>query len=131
MCTDISQDTTLLLWGGAMVRIAKDRDGIPEIVAHPVPDMPVVRFRQAKAPYTCTLHLVDGRHVNVDLACAEHWGDIQSCFPDECRKWPALGWGNDSDGHIEIDHVTDDNDREIPMDEFKQDVEDFIVYHED
>ena len=38
--------------------------------------------------------------------------------------------GNDCDGHIKILKVTDKNDKEIPMDEFRQDVSDFIVYFE-
>ena len=121
---------TLILWGDAIVRVTKKPDShTAEIVAYPSKSMSVT-FRQARAPYTCVLHLVDGRRIPVDLACQEHWGDIQTCYPDECRKWPALGWGNDSDGHVEIDHVTDESGATIPMDEFERDIQDFTVYHE-
>ena len=113
-----------------IVRIARDEDtGRIEIVAHPSRARSV-SFRQAREPYECTLHLADGRQVDVDLACPEHWGDIQVCFPDECRKWPALGWGNDSDGHVEIVRVTDAAGDTIPLGEFERDVKDFIVHHE-
>lgn len=130
MVTPIDEDTNLLLWGGALVRITRSRDGGHiEIVAHPSRARSV-SFRQAREPYGCTLHLADGRLVDVDLACPEDWGDIQDCSPDECRKWPALGWGNDADGHVEIVCVTDIDGKTIPLGEFKRDVADFIVHHE-
>lgn len=100
-----------------------------EVVAYPSQSTSVV-FRQARSPYCCILHLVDGQCIPVDLAAPEDWGDIQECFPDECRKWPALGWGNDSDGHTEIDFVTDPDGIIIPMDEFRRDVKDFTIHHE-
>ena len=121
---------TLILWDDAIVRISRSPFGhTAEIVAYPSRSMSVT-FRQARAPYTCVLHLVDGDRVTVDLACPEYWGNIQTCLPDECRKWPALGWGSDVDGHVEIDHVTDESGALIPMDEFERDIRDFTVYHE-
>jgi len=126
----ISDEHTLVLWDDALVRVARRLGShTAEIVAYPSQSMSVT-FRQARAPYACVLHLVDGRRIPVDLACPEHWGDIQTCLPDECRKWPALGWGNDSDGHVEIDYVTDESGALIPMDEFERDIGDFTVYHE-
>ena len=131
MCTDVNQDTTLLLWDGVLVRISKSRDdGRIEIVAHPSATASV-SFRQAREPYPCILHLAGGGTKQVDLACTEDWGDIQYCAPDECRKCPALGWGNDADGHVEIVRVTDMDGTTIPLGEFERDVRDFIVYHED
>lgn len=124
------QQRTLIFADDAILRVGiVPNTHTLEVVAYPSSTVHTV-FRQARAPYTCTLHLVDGRRVPVDLACEEHWGDIQTCSPDECRKWPALGWGNDSDGHVEIDHVTDDTGALIPMAEFEQDVKDYIAYHE-
>lgn len=131
MVTDIREDTNLLLWGEVPVRITRNPDnGRIEIVAHPS-DHASVSFRQARAPYPCVLHLASGGSRRVDLACTEDWGNIQDCYPDECRRWPALGWGNDEDGHIEIVHVTDVLGNTIPLGEFEQDVKDFIIHHED
>jgi hypothetical protein len=104
-----------------------------ETVIHPFPwgNEKPHKFRLAKEPYECTLYLADGTSVDVDLACEEDWGDIQGCLPDDCEDWQnSLGWGNDCDGHIKILKVTDKNDKEIPMDEFRQDVADFVVYFE-
>jgi len=131
MMTDIHEDTNLLLWGEVPVRITRSRDnGRIEIVAHPS-QTASVSFRQAHAPYPCILHLAGGGTKQVDLATAEDWGDIQDCYPDECRKWPALGWGNDADGHVEIVRVTDMDGETIPLGEFEQDVKDMIIHHED
>ena len=130
MFTDIHGDVNLLLWSNVIMRVSLKPDSNQiDIVTYPSQSMSVVH-RTAKAPYTCVLHLADGRNVPVDLSCAEHWGDIQNCFPDECKKWPALGWGNDADGHVEIIGVTDDAGGTIPLDVFRQDIEDFTVYHE-
>jgi hypothetical protein len=119
----------LLLWDDVVVRLARDEDnGHIEIVAHPS-RAKSVSFRQAREPYKCRLHLADDRQIDVDLAFPEDWGNIQACFPDECRKWPALGWGNDADGHVEIVRVTDTNGT-IPLGEFARDVADFMVHHE-
>mgnify|MGYP003290469635 CR=1 FL=1 len=75
--------------------------------------------------------LNNGESKVIDVGCEEDWGDIQGCVPDDCDDWQdSLGWGNDCDGHIKILKVTDKNDNEIPMDEFRQDVADFIVYFE-
>ena len=104
-----------------------------ETVIHPFPwgNKITHKFRLAKEPYECTLHLADGTSVDVDLACEEDWGDIQGCLPDDCDDWQdSLGWGNDCDGHIKIVKVVGKDDKEIPMDEFRQDVADFIVYFE-
>lgn len=131
MVTDIHEDTNLLLWGGVRVRITRSPDnGRIEIVAHPSRTASV-SFRRARAPYQCTLHLAGGGTKRIDLACAEDWGNIQDCAPDECRNWPTLGWGNDADGHVEIVRVTDMDGETIPLGEFEQDVRDFIIYHED
>ena len=132
MFTDLTSGNpaNFLLWNDVILRVAKKKgSSTTEIVAYPS-DTGSTVFRQAREPYTCWLHLVDGRSIHVDLSVADDWGDIQACLPDECRKWPALGWGNDADGHIEIDHVTSDSGALIPMDEFERDVADFIVYHE-
>lgn len=130
MFTDIHEDYRLLLWDKVIVRISKKPDSNQiELVTYPSSAMNVVH-RTAKAPYTCVLHLADGRSVPVDMACAEHWGDIQDCSQDECKEWPALGWGNDVDGHVEIVGVTDDSGAAIPLDVFRQDIEDFTVHHE-
>ena len=119
-----------MLPGGArLLAVLRDGSSVVELVAYPTRAVSI-SFRQAREPYACTLHLVDGQVIPVDLACMEHWGDIQVCNPDECRIWPALGWGNDSDGHVEIDHVTDETGATIPMDRFARDCEDFTVYHE-
>ena len=131
MVNSITDGNNLILWGDALLRISKPRDSHHvEIVAHPSPTM-TVSFRQARAPYVCMLHLADGRDVDVDLACAEDWGDIQECLPDECKRPGALGWGNDSDGHVEIVRVTDADGKDIPLSEFERDVNDFTIYHED
>ena len=130
MMTDVHEDTNLLLWDDLIVQVVRDRDtGHVEIVAHPSHKMSV-SFRQAKWPYECTLHLANRKKVDVDLGLAEDWGDIQDCYPDECRKWPALGWGNDADGHVEIVRVTDVDGDTIPLAEFRRDVHDFVVHHE-
>lgn len=130
MVTPIDGDTNLLLLGDALVRIRKKDDRHAEIVAYPS-DGVRVAFRRAKAPYRCRLHLADGRGVWVDLGCSEDWGDIQQCFPSECKRPHALGWGNDSDGHVEITVVRDEDGNIIPLEEFERDVHDFIIYHED
>lgn len=61
-------------------------------------------------PYHCyTLSLANGKTVSIDVGCEEDWGDIQRCLPwdcEDCEK--AVGWGNDSDGHIKIIGVTDE-----------------------
>lgn len=131
MVTPIDEDTNLLLWGDLLVRITKSREnGHVEIVAHPSSTMSA-SFRQAREPYECRLHLADGRDVKVDLATADDWGNIQDCYPDECKRWPALGWGSDADGHVEIVRVTDIVGDTIPLGEFEQDVKDMIIHHED
>lgn len=55
------------------------------------------------------IFLADGTSRTVDVGCEEDWGDIQEAYPDEVRDWGVsrVGWGNDSDGHIEIVGVTD------------------------
>lgn len=131
MVTDVRENTNLLLWGDVLVRITRSQvDGHIEVVAHPS-QTASVSFRQARAPYPCVLHLAGGGTKRVDLACTEDWGNIQYCYPDECRRCPALGWGNDADGHVEIVRVTDMDGETIPMGEFERDVRDFIVHHED
>jgi hypothetical protein len=132
MCVDLDTQScaTAVFDGNVAVRLNRvPGSNTVEVVSYPSQFFSVT-FRQAREPYTCILHLVSGECVPVDLACSEDWGDIQECFPDECRKWPALGWGNDSDGHTEIDFVTDQDGIIIPMDEFKRDVEDFMIHHE-
>ena len=130
MVEAVDRDSNLLLFGSSLVRITKDREtGMVSIVSYP--SRSSVSFRTAKTPYVCRLHLADDSDVDVDLACAEDWGNIQDCLPDECARWPSIGWGNDADGHVEIIRVTDVSGSVIPMCEFVQDVKDFIIYHED
>ena len=130
MLEPVDCNSNFILFGEVMLRVTKDRDTDRiEIVRYPSDAS--VTVREAKKPYQCTLHLADGSDVWVDLACTEDWGDIQDCSPDECSRWPALGWGNDSDGHVEIIGVTDARGNLIPLDEFERDVEDFIIHHED
>ena len=61
-------------------------------------------------PYHCyTLSLQDGRKILIDVGCEEDWGDVQGCLPYECEDCEnAVGWGNDSDGHIKIVGVVDE-----------------------
>lgn len=72
-------------------------------------------------PYHCyTIKLADGTTKFVDIGCEEDWGDIQRMLPTDVFKdddssdyYNKVGFGNDSDGHIEIveviDTVTDEN----------------------
>ncbi len=129
MLTEIKEDTELLLFGSVMVAVKRDPNGGVSIVAHRSPDAEL-RVRVAKEPYQCTLHLADGSEVMVDLGDDEDWGDIQDCVPGDCEDWEgALGWGNDEDGHIKIESVTDGDGNEIPLDEFRRDVDDFVIFY--
>ena len=130
MVTDIHEDTNLLLWDAVLVRITRNRDdGSIEIVTHPSVTARV-SHRRARKPYRGILHLAGGSTKRVDLSCTDDWGNIQYCDPDECKRCPALGWGNDVDGHIEIVRVTDMYGETIPLYEFERDVQDFIIHNE-
>lgn len=131
-----ADDRTLLLWDEVMVRIHRggrhgEAPGSVELVAYPSSTMSV-SFRQAREPYKCTLHLADGVKIWADLGLAEDWGDIREQAPTrrdfDGRIVPE--WGNDEVGYTEIVRVTLEDGREIPLDEFMQDVIDFTIHHE-
>lgn len=90
----------------------------------------VLRVRQVREPYTCILHLANGKTVEIFTGDEEDWGNVQDCTPGDCKDWEtALGWGNDADGHVKILKVTDLGGLEIPLDKFRQDIADLTVYH--
>ena len=53
--------------------------------------------------------LNNGESKVIDVGCEEDWGDIQQMFKDDgySKMCECVGWGNDSDGHIEIINVID------------------------
>ena len=53
--------------------------------------------------------LANGDVRTIDVGCEEDWGDIQQMFKDTDfgKMVECVGWGNDSDGHIEIISVID------------------------
>lgn len=62
------------------------------------------------------LHLVTRTWKWIDIADESDWGNIQRCVygdtfangeSDPSDALERIGWGNDSDGHIEIDDVID------------------------
>lgn len=54
------------------------------------------------------LELANGTSVEMDVGWEEHWGNVQSCLPEDCDDWEtSIGWGNDADGHVPIVAVTD------------------------
>lgn len=56
-----------------------------------------------------TLSLANGKEVSMDVYYEEDWGHVQQCVPGDCEDFiDSVGWGNDSDGHIKIIGVTDD-----------------------
>ena len=53
--------------------------------------------------------LNNGESKVIDVGCEEDWGNIQQIFKDDgySKMCECVGWGNDSDGHIEIINVID------------------------
>jgi hypothetical protein len=53
--------------------------------------------------------LANGDTKLIDVGYEEDWGDIQQMFKDDgySKMIECVGWGNDSDGHIEIISVID------------------------
>lgn len=53
--------------------------------------------------------LNNGESKVIDIGCEEDWGDIQQMFKDDgySKMIECVGWGNESDGHIEIISVID------------------------
>lgn len=108
-----------------------------EIVIHPC-NIGKVTVRYAKETYSCRIHLADGIVKTIDLGDESDWGNIQQMNPGDTfiegrdpEDWfERIGWGNDEDGHIEIVKVEYLDGIEIPLDEFKQDIADFIIYYE-
>ena len=121
----------LLLWDTHELIINRDKDGNGgEIVIHPC-RIGSLHVRFAKEPYRCVLHFADNETKEIDLGDESDWGNIQPCITDDCEDWEAsIGYGDDADGHKKIVKVTDIYGTDIPLDEFKRDVEDFIIYYE-
>lgn len=60
--------------------------------------------------------LNNGESKVIDVGYEEDWGNIQQMFKDDgySKMIECVGWGNDSDGHIEIINVIDlEADKEI------------------
>jgi len=141
--TDGYENITLFDTHGITIH-RKGESNNAELVIHPCATGKLsIRF--AKEPYQCHVTLANGDDFTVDLGDSDDWGNIQGMtnspgewFREGKGKVPAdwdrrIGWGNDSDGHVEIvdveladgfPHGTD-----IPLEEFKQDVADFLIYH--
>lgn len=70
----------------------------------------IVKRNKFGVPYhEYELSLNDGTFKTVDVGCEEDWGNIQQMFRDDGfgKYVECVGWGNDSDGHIEIISVYD------------------------
>lgn len=121
----------LLLWDTHELIINRDENGNGgEIVIHPC-RIGSLRVRFAKEPYRCVLHFANHKTKEIDLGDECDWGNIQPCIPGDCKDWEnAIGYGDDCHGHKKIVKVTDFYGTVIPLDEFKRDVEDFIIYYE-
>ena len=65
------------------------------------------------------LFLKDGDEFTIDIGDEGDWGNIQQMLPtDFVKEYPSYcddipGWGNDSDGHIEIVAVKDNETDEF------------------
>lgn len=76
----------------------------------------IVKCNKFGVPYhEYELTLNNGTTITVDVGCEEDWGDIQKMLKDTDSGDPivCVGWGNDSDGHIEIVSVLDSKTRKI------------------
>lgn len=129
----VNEDRKIFSFLGNDIEFKKKENGQGEIVVHDSLSRNLT-IRFATKPYICDLHLSDGTVKRVDLGNSEDWGNIQQCTPDDCKDWEnSIGWGNDVDGHIKIKKVTCDDygeEVEIPLEVFKLDLEDMLLYHE-
>ena len=130
----VNEDRKVFSFCGNDIVFNKKENGQCEIVLHGNPCLKNLTVRWATEPYFCNLYLENGDVKHIDLGSSEDWGNIQQCTPDDCKDWEnSIGWGNDEDGHIKIKKVTTDvygEEVEIPLEIFKRDVEDLLLYHE-
>lgn len=104
------------------IQIKRDNNNDVELVIHPS-KIANLTVRFAKNPYRCYIHTKMGKQL-IDLGDESDWGNIDTCV-HTCPQF-----GNDVDGWQRIFKVTDLNNNVIPLENFCQDVEDFIIYYE-
>lgn len=146
MRVDITTDgyRHITLFDNFEVSVVGNKDKA-EIVIHPS-SVGNLTIRAAKEPYRCKIFLANGNCLEIDLGDTDDWCNVQpmNCLSGELFKegggvvpddWDKrIGWGNDSDGHVEIVKVElldgYPNGTEIPLEDFNRDVGDFLIYHE-